>query len=91
VAYLTCISAGPGYALEEYQGTEELETDLSAAAVPAGLHGFLFHLKQQLVRELIAAVWLHPDGSGALELRADGSRIPLQVRVSRPKGMAKSI
>ncbi|HKA55027.1 MAG TPA: recombinase family protein [Candidatus Binatia bacterium] len=79
-----------GYRDEDHQGTTDLAADLGVAAAPAELQSFLFRLKQQLVRNLVKAVWMGPDGAAEIELKADGSRIPLQVRASRPKWMARS-
>jgi RNase P/RNase MRP subunit p29 len=80
-----------GYVVAENQGTEEIEAEVCVAAVPEGLQGFLFRLKQQIVRELVAAVWIGPDGAGEIELRTDGSRIPIHVRATRPKTLTKTI
>jgi site-specific DNA recombinase len=64
---------------------------LLTAPVPAELHAFLFQLKRHIVRELVSAVYVGPDGSGAIVLRDNNNHLPLQVTAQPPKMTLRSL
>jgi hypothetical protein len=61
------------------------------APVPAELHEFLFQLKRHLVRELVSAVYVGPDGTGVIVLRDNNTHLPLQVKAQPPKMTLRSL
>ena len=55
------------------------------APVPAELHALLMQIRRHIVRELISAVFIGPDGTGVIVLRDNNHRLLVQVQARPPK------